>query len=323
MTNITHLGIDIAKATFDVTVCMTSKSSHNSFTNNQAGFKKLSKWLNKFDINQLHACMEATGTYGDALANYLYVQDDCIVSVVNPLQIKSFGQTLLKRNKNDQIDSQLVAQYCEKFNPNPWQPLPEKNKMLQALVRRRNDVKNVLNQENNRLSTADKCIKSFIKTVIKTYNKQLKKIEAEIQKTIKSDETLKKQNKLIISIKGIGDHTSAQFLATIGDVSRFDKAKQVAAFVGLTPRQHQSGTSIRGKTRLSKKGHADLRAALYFPAMCAMRFNPVIKQFANKLKENGLNGKAVVCAVMRKLLHIIWGVLKSNKPFDINYAENC
>ena len=118
------------------------------------------------------------------------------------------------------------------------------------------------------------------------------------------------------SIPGIGKATIAQVLAFIEDISRFKNAKQIAAFVGLNPKQHTSGSSVRGRTRISKTGNAVLRKAFYMPALTAKLHNPIIKQFCDRLKHNGKNGKAIICAAMRKLIHIIYGVLKSGLPFN-------
>ena len=132
----------------------------------------------------------------------------------------------------------------------------------------------------------------------------------------KKDPNLKEQQALLNSIPGVGEGTIAQVLAFIGDVSRFKNAKQLAAFVGLNPKQRVSGSSIRARTSLSKIGSASLRKAFYMPALSAKRYNPVIHQFCARLTERGKNGKAIICAAMRKLIHIIYGVLKSRQPFN-------
>ncbi|MGH3627018.1 MAG: IS110 family transposase, partial [Sciscionella sp.] len=130
---------------------------------------------------------------------------------------------------------------------------------------------------------------------------------------------LKNKSELLRSIPGVGETTLASILAYLPDTSLFKSAKQVAAWIGLNPRQHQSGSSVRGRTFLAKTGHATLRKALYMPALVACRYNPVLKAFYERLVAAGKNRKAAVCAVMRKLVHMIFGVLKHQQPFNPNW----
>jgi transposase len=303
------LGIDISKAKFDVALLMDSKIKKTRvFENNPTGFKALSLWLIKQDITHLQACMEATGTYGDELATYLYDQG-FEVSVVNPAQIKSFSGAQLNRAKTDKADAKLIAQFCASMQPVAWMPPPMHVRELQALVQRLAALLQMERQEQNRFSTAAAVIQPSIKAVLAT-----------ISDHIDRHPDLKDQSKLLDSIPGIGVATISRLLAFVGDVHRFDDAKALAAFVGLNPTVHQSGSSVRGKSRLSKKGNATIRKALYMPAVVARRYNPTIKAFAQRLKNAGKSNMLIIGAVMRKLMHIIYGVLKSGKPFDANYA---
>ena len=127
---------------------------------------------------------------------------------------------------------------------------------------------------------------------------------------------LKAQQELLVSIPGIGQTTAAKFLAEIMDVKLYGSARQLAAFAGLVPRLHESGSSVRGKARLSKMGAGSLRKALYFPAIAAIKYNPYIKALSARLKERGKCPMQIIGAAMRKLLHIAYGVLKSGRPFD-------
>ncbi len=314
------LGIDISKAKFDVALLMDSKIKKTRvFENNPTGFKALSLWLIKQDITHLQACMEATGTYGDELATYLYDQG-FEVSVVNPAQIKSFSGAQLNRAKTDKADAKLIAQFFASMQPTAWMPPPMHVRELQALVQRLAALLQMERQEQNRFSTAAAVIQPSIKAVLATIKVEIKTVERMISDHIDRHPDLKDQSKLLDSIPGIGSATISRLLAFVGDVHRFDDAKALAAFVGLNPTVHQSGSSVRGKSRLSKKGNATIRKALYMPAVVARRYNPTIKAFAQRLKNAGKSNMLIIGAVMRKLLHIIYGVLKSGKPFDANYA---
>lgn len=263
--------------------------------------------------------MEATGSYGDALATYLYDQG-FEVSVVNPAQIKSFSGAQLMRAKTDKADAKLIAQFCASMHPTAWMPPPSHVRALQALVQRLAALLQMERQEQNRFDTAAPVIQPSIMTVLGTITAEIKAVEHMIRDHIDHHPDLKAQSTLLESIPGIGVATISRLLAFVGDVHRFSDAKALAAFVGLNPTVHQSGSSVRGKSRLSKKGNATIRKALYMPAIVARRYNPIIKEFAQRLKKAGKSNMLIIGAVMRKLLHIIYGVLKSGKPFDANYA---
>jgi transposase len=316
------LGIDISKAKFDVALMLAGKiKKTHIFDNTPDGFKALSNWLQKQGITSIAACMEATGCYGDALATYLHEQG-CVVSVVNPAQIKSFSGAQLKRAKTDKADAKLIAQFCQDMHPSPWTPPPLHVRELQALVHRLSALAHMEAQEQNRLEIAASVIRPSIETVLMTIRAEIKTVEALIHDHIDGHPDLKDRSDLLDSIPGIGKATIAKLLAFIGDVERFDHAKALAAFVGLNPTVHQSGSSVRGKPHLSKKGNSALRCALYMPAIVARRYNPVIKEFADRLKKAGKPNMVIIGAVMRKLLHIVYGVLKSGVPFDPSWSAN-
>ena len=312
------LGIDIAKHKFDVALLINHKFKTKIFSNNLTGFEALLDWLKKQNVNQVHACLEATGCYGHPLAAYLF-QQDFIVSVVNPARIKAFAQSQLTRNKTDKLDAKLIAQFCQLMKPTAWQPLPAATQTLHALVQRRNSLLDLQQQEANRLIQADIAIKPSIEAVLTMLNEQIKLIEQTIEKHINDHPDLRQKRDLLLTINGIGKTTAHLILASIPDISQFKHAKQLAAYTGLNPQQHQSGSSVQGRTRLSKIGHAQLRKALYFPAIAAAKHNPLIRAFSVKLKQAGKAPMCVIAASMRKLIHIIFGVLKSGKPFDANF----
>lgn len=315
-----YLGIDISKLTFDVALLKANKLKHKKFNNNQKGFEALKAWLEKFAAQPVHACMEATGRYGEALATYLFDQG-MRVSVVNPARIKGFAKSQLARNKTDKADANLIAQFCQALSPNDWKPTPKNRRILQELVNRLDSLTEMKQQEKNRLHEANDIVKPSIEKVILHLEKEIKVIKEKINDHIKNDPTFHKNGELLDSIKGLGEITIAKVLAFI-DIDKFNHAKQVAAFIGMNPKHIQSGTSINQRSRISKTGSSQLRCAFYMPAMVAMRHNPAIKKFSLRLKERGKNGKVIICAIMRKLIHIIYGILKNQKPFNPELAVN-
>lgn len=309
------LGIDISKASFHVELSVNEKLRHRRFSNQQEGFKELCAWLAKHKAGQVHACLEATGRYGDDLAVHLY-QAGHIVSVINPAQIKAFGESELLRNKDDRPDAGLIRRFCEKQQPAAWQPPAPQVLELRALTRHLENLRDTRQQQLNRLEgVKTKAVLKSLRKLVAHLDKEIASTEQQIQDHIDSDPDLQRQQQLLSSIKGIGKLTAAKLLAEIEDFSSFKSARQVAAYAGLTPRNNRSGT-LRGKTRLSKTGNARLRKALFFPSMVAKRHNPIVRAFCQRLTHNGKNKMEVIGAAMRKLIHIAFGVLKSGKFFD-------
>ncbi len=312
------LGIDIAKKKFDVALLTGSKYKNKVFTNNNKGFYELNTWLLKHDIQQLHVCLEATGTYGEALSEYL--SDKAImVSVVNPAQIKAFGVSELSRTKTDKTDAKLIARFCRAMNPDLWQPAPLEIRKLKGLVNRLDALNIMKRGEQNRLEVSIDIVKPSIEKVISMLDTEIGKIRIKIKNHIDSYSKLKKQQELLDTIPGVGEATIAMILSTMCTPDKFTTAKQLAAFVGLNPRHHQSGSSVQNRSHISKTGDTSLRKSLYMPAIVAKQHNPLLKALYDRLLASGKSKMLAICAVMRKLLHIIYGVLKSGIPFDVDF----
>lgn len=312
----TILGIDVSKLKLDCALRLESgKIRAKVIDNTPEGFAVLSAFLQKHGVTELHACMEATGTYWEAAAEYLV---DCgfTVSVVNPAKIKAFGSARLTRTKTDKVDARLIAEFCATQNPEAWTAPSGAIRELRALVARRSALDAMRTQEKNRLQVARDGVRAGIEAHLAYLDKAMAEIEALIREKIDNDPDLKNQRDLLDSIPGLGDKTIPVLLSYYGGVRRFEKAKEAAAFAGLDPRQHQSGSSVRGKTRLSKVGHSFLRKALYMPAMVAITKTTWGRAFKDRLKTAGKPPMVIIGAMMRKLVHVVFGVLKSGKPFD-------
>lgn len=312
---IPSVGIDIAKRKFDVALLVGGKTKSKVYKNNKEGFEALHKWLKSKGISKAHICLEATGIYGNALANYMHNKSH-IVSIVNPARIKGFAVSEGNRNKTDKLDAIVIMKFCKSAKPIQWIP-PEKHiQVMTDLVRRLDDLASIRQQEKNRLESASEDIAIRIKMVIAFLDKEIQEIKKQIKQHINTNKELKSKSLLLDSIAGIGDITIAKSLAFIGQPEKFKNAKQLAAFVGVSPKQHKSGSSVNKKARMCKTGNANMRCALYFPAIVAKRYNPIIKTFAERLKKNGKSKMVIIGAIMRKLVHIIYGVLKSGRPFN-------
>jgi transposase len=316
------IGIDIAKDKFDVCLLNEEGQGHQeSFVNTKSGINKLHGWMKKQGAKTAHVCLEATGVYGDLVAETLH-QRGYRVSVVNPARIKAYAASQMQRNKTDILDAALIADYCRTQQPPAWEPPTPELKELRALVRHLDDLKQEKQRASNRLEAqnASQEVRQQLRAQIAFLNKQCKKTEQLIRDHINKHPDLRQQRALLTSIPGIGDLTACRLLAELGDIRRFDDVREVVAFVGLNPRQHQSGKK-RVTHGISRMGRASLRAALYMPAVVASQHNPILKTWAEALRQRGLTGKQVVVAVMRKLLHLAYGILKSGRAFDPNYAH--
>lgn len=315
------LGIDISKDTLDAILIINDRRYHKVFSNDLKGYRYIEKWLIDHQAGQVHACLEATGQYGQELSEYLYDRKHK-VSVVNPARIKRYGQSKLHRNKTDKADAHLISEFCWKEKPGLWKPINPEVKHLRAVVRRLQDLKAQLQQENNRLKSGEKdpWVLDDLSLHVKCLHQRIKAAESEIKDVIKHSETLKANHELLTSIPGIGLITASALLAEVGDFSAFESAAQLSAYAGLNPTNHRSGSSVYKKTRVSKEGRSELRSCLYMPAIVALSWNPVIQELAERMMRSNHHKMEIVIAAMRKLLHLSYGVLKTRRPFDPNYG---
>jgi transposase len=316
-----YLGLDISKETLDACLWSEQRRRHQRFGNTPAGHQALLAWLKREHAEDVHACMEATSTYGDALAETL-VAAAMAVSVVNPSRIKSFADSQMRRTKTDRLDAEIIAEFCRCHQPELWRPPAPELRALQSLLRHRDALLSTRDEHRNRLesSRSIESVRSSLERMIETTVREIDAINREIARHINQHPGLKSDCDLLSSIGGIGTQTAAQILSEVPEIRRFAAARQVGSFAGLTPSARQSGSSLNWGGRISKKGSARLRKALYMPALAALRSNPVIKALAERMKERGKQPLAIITAAMRKLLELAYGVLKSGVPFDPNYA---
>lgn len=317
MSSVFQLGIDVAKAKLDCALRLPeAKLRHKVVENSPSGFLALHAWLTKQGAGSVHVCMEATGIYWEPVAEYFAGIEGVIVSVMNPAQIKAFGASQMVRTKTDKVDAKLIAQFCFERRPEPWQAPTPAEQTLRALVLRLDALQAMRTQESNRLDVARSALKDSIATHIEWIDGEIARIIQAIRDHIDNDPALRDKQRLLDSVPGLGERTIAALLAFYATPGRFGNARQAVAFAGLDPRQCESGSSVKGKPRMSKVGHAFLRKALYMPAMVTLYRTDWGKRFRSRLATAGKPPMLIIGAMMRKLVHVAFGILKSGKPFN-------
>ena len=319
------LGIDVSKNTLDASMSSCNKVRSKSFANSPDGWRHLLGWLIGQKIRRVHACLESTGRYSLGIACKLN-EAGHVVSIVNPAQIRDFARTKLGRNKTDAVDASHIREYCELFKPPPWAPPSHAHRQLAELQTIRAGIVAGLTEWKNRKNSGmvDAMAQSLADATISHFTSQLGAVEKAIAQAIDNDSDLRRKRDLLLSISGVGETLAGVVLAELPGPDVLRSSAEAVAYTGLNPRRHQSGTSIDRLTRISKIGNAVLRAALYMPAMSAMRYNPAIVALVTRLKAKGrLNPKQIVVAAMRKLLVLCFGVLKTGRPFDPALAMGC
>lgn len=321
----TIIGIDVSKRKIDCAWLRdinTGKVKTKVFQNNAAGFQSLIQWVENNTQQSISATcfvMEATGVYHEGLAYALHGAD-AAVCVVNPSYIHDYAKSLGVRSKTDKKDSVIIARFGATHDPVFWQPEPPEIRHLKALIARYEAMEKDLQREMNRLEKAEiaqvtvEVIRS-INTVINELTKEKNRIRDMIDDHIDQHPSLKQDAILLKSIPGVGPVISQRMIALIRS-RNFVSARQCAAFIGLNPVIRESGTSVRGRSRLSKIGDAKIRAKLYMAAVVAIQHNPDIKQQYERLLKNGKTKMVALGAAMRKLVQICFGVLKHQTPYQ-------
>ena len=307
------LGIDVSKAHLDCALRIGEKYRNKRFANSLAGLKELSQWLQSHQAVSAPACMEATGTYWE-LAAIALADAGHHVSVVNPALVKAFAQSEGLRVKTDAVDARVLANFCREKRPGAWIPPSRSERALRALVLRHQALVDIQTQEKNRLQVARDEVQDNLRAHLHWLEQSIAQIERAIASTIDDDPDLRNRRDLLDSIPGLGERTIAVLLAYAN--RDFDNARQFVAYAGLSVRLHESGSSVSGRPRLSKVGHAPLRSALYMPAMVTLYKTAWGRVFRERLAAHGKAPKLIIGAMMRKLAQVAFGVLKSGKPFQ-------
>lgn len=328
------VGIDIAMDTFNARFGTTDTEQHNNLSSDQSfdnalpGFKKILTWALKSRVSAdipLVFVMEATGIYYQQLA-YFLAHNNCSVAVVLPNKIKNYCKSLSSKSKTDPLDAAAITRFGLERQLPLWTPPTETLKALHSLTREYHALKATITEiknQNHALTSSFQPLKSTLKRkklLIATLEKQVRQIELELHELVDDDVILSERVPNICTAKGIGFMTVVSVLAETQCFKLVTKQKQLASYAGYDIVFNDSGMK-KGKTSISKKGNRFLRNAVFMPALAACRYNPVLKEFYQRLIAKGKNKKLALIAVARKLLLLIYTLWKNNSTFDPHYQS--
>jgi transposase len=305
----TYVGIDIAKHGFDLAFEPKQKMQH--FDNDAEGIRRCRQVLLQLQLDRI--VMEPTGGYEVALVVELQTAG-LPVAVVNARHIREFARACGKLAKTDKLDAQIIARFAKVIQPPAQEALDQQTRAMKALVARRHQLVQMHTAENNRTEHArDKAITQSIQATLKTFERQMNKVEQKIRDQIESHPELKQKTQQLESVPGIGETTASLLVTELPELGRLNR-RQIAALVGVAPINRDSGT-YRGK-RMTGGGRRDLRARLFMPTLVAARHNPVIRRFYQQLLSRGKSKMVALIAAMRKLLTILNTMLKKNEAWN-------
>ncbi|OZI27249.1 IS110 family transposase [Bordetella genomosp. 7] len=321
------LGIDVSKAKLNCALIGAEgdKRKTKVVPNTVAGIQALLGWCAKQGAQpeQLHVVLEPSGPYHEQAGTALH-DAGARVSMINPAQARDFAGALAVRTKTDEIDSYVLARYGQALRPPLWQPAPLHARQLRALLARHEALAKDLQRELNRQEKAQfgqspEPVTGSIDQGVAFLTEQIKRLERAINDHIDRHPDLKEDRDLLTSIPAVGPQTGNALLSIMHN-RRIESPQSLAAYLGLAPVQRQSGTSLNGRSRLSKTGPARVRATLYMAAVVAVRHNPHIQALYARLLAAGNSKMAALGAAMRKLVHLCFGVLKNRTPYRSDYA---
>ena len=322
MPQVHHAGIDVSAKTLEVALADSDQAvQQGTFANTPQGHRALVKWLTKSG-RSVHVGVEATGLYSQTVAWALHDHRRIEVMVINPKAIKHYAHACMQRAKTDPLDAQLIADYIQRMPFQPWQPPDASSLQLQALTRRIGQLKRDLVAERCRLQTEGyraaptELIAHDMQVHIRHLQRRIARLEQQAQAVVETTPPLQTAYHRLRSIPGIGPTSAVRLLAELACLPTDMKPPQWVAYAGLDPRPHQSGTSIDASRPISKVGNKHLRTALYMPALVAVRHDRHIQAFYDQRIAAGQKPKQALVAVMRKLLHTIWGVWTHDQDFD-------
>ncbi len=314
-------GIDIANESFEICLRCADKVAHRCFNNTPAGHRQAIRWL-RSRSQTARVCLEATGIYHLQLALALTQADGIELMVVNPRASRRFAEAQMRRAKTDKVDAAVLLSYLERMPFRPWQAPDAEVLELQSLAHRLSQLQKEITREQARLHAAERAgphtrlVQKDIRAHIKQLKARLERFEAQAIDWIRQHEQLSENLELIDTVPGFAEHSAFKVLAEVSPLADDMTAPQWVAQAGLDPRPTESGTSVYTPRRISKQGNAKLRAALFFPAMVAIQHDANVRAFYQARLDRGARPRQAQVAVMRKLLHAIWGILKRQQPWD-------
>jgi transposase len=307
------IGIDVAKTQLDVAV--RPESLHRQFANTPHGITELVTWLTSLSPTLI--VLEATGGLERAVTTAL-VAAGFPVAVMNPRQVKDFAKAIGQLAKTDVLDAHLLAQFGATIRPTPRPPKAEATQELEALVSRYRQVVAMRTMEQNRLSSAPSSVQPLIQEHLTWLNTQLTALTTQIEHRIAASPSWAATAALLQSVPGVGPGLTRTLLACVPELGQLNR-KQIAALVGVAPLNRDSG-AMRGR-RTIWGGRTHVRSMLYMSALSGIRWNPVLQQFYQRLREAGKPAKVALTACMRKLLTILNAIVRTNTAWNKNYVK--
>jgi len=324
MKQVNQIGVDVDSQELVCAMqCGAQRVPIAMFANTAAGHKKFIRWVTKGG-RAARVCLEATGIYSRQFALALHHAQRVEVMVVNPRAIKDFGRACMQRAKTDAVDAGGILEYLQRMPFAAWQPPAPEIFELQAINRRIVQLTTELTREKNRHHASEfagasaNALAHDIEVNIHHLERRIERLHHSGLQLVRGVPPLATKLAHLISTKGIGETSAMRLLAELLMLPDDLAAPQWVAHAGLDPRPYESGTSVNRPRRISKVGNRHLRAALYMPALVAIQHEPNVKAFYNKLVAAGKKPMQAIVAVMRKLLHAIWGMLKHDQDFDGN-----
>ncbi len=324
MDKLDHAGIEVSALQFLVGLQAegsTQETVQREFANTPEGIQALVRWL-VGPGRPVRVVMEATGLYGLDLALRLEREPNLELMVANPRAVRHFAHALMKRSKNDPIDVQVLVEFSQRMPFQRWQRPSPAALHLHALARRLEALTEMHAAEKNRLHAAQLSeawpadVQRDLQRSLRALERAVNRLTRRAVEVIGQDPDLHLRYQLLLSAYGIGPTSAVQILAQLAVLSPDLDVRQWVAQAGLDPRHYDSGSSVHRKTRISKAGNRHLRRALYMPALVASVREPHLRAFYLHLLERGKTKMQALVAVMRKLLHAIFGMFKHRQPFD-------
>ena len=310
-------GVDISKDVFDV---QNSKGDYFQLSNDDKGFKSFLKKLSKGDL----VVMEATGYYHYCLAQYLY-QQGYMVSVVNPLSVKRFIQMKLSKIKTDKSDAKAICDYAI-LNEVPLYTAKDESqaeclqliRLIAIYIKQSTALKNKIHGEKT-LGIPSKVVYHSLNRSLKSLVKEIKVLEERLTELVKDHQ--QSQLTLLKSIPGMGVKTAIMLIVMTDGFNRFENAKQLCSYAGITPIIRESGSSVRGRSRISKMGNQKLRNLLFLCSFSACKYNKACRELYNRIVAKGKSKKLALIAVCNKLLKQAFAIVESGLPYDENFVS--
>ena len=330
-----HVGVDMSKDDFKACIMERLENDNvrvkasRSFKNTLLGYKSFISWVLKKTSKDLslHFSMEATGVYHEDLAYYLYEQNYS-VSILLANTVKAYLRSLNVKTKTDKSDAKCIAQMGIERNLKAWHPISSQMRHLKQLTRERGNIQKEKTALSNKLHALNhshlpsKEVLKLIKQRIKLLEKQLEQMNVQIEKSVMKDDFLKERIGKICVLKGLGLISVVTIIAETNGFQHFSSKAQLVSYAGYDVVENQSGTSINGKTRISKKGNSRIRKALHFPALTAKKHEPVFEDLYDRIFERTKIKMKAFVAIQRKLLIMVYTLFKNNVAFDSNYHKN-